>query len=303
MVLPESGLVYEVTKGVLTGHSFTSIITTLCAYLTLSTSIHKACTYDELIKTKLQGAGDDWIMKLPKEKLTSINEFVTLSGNPCDDFIENEGRIKSTYPDKFCTFLKKHYLFGLIAWNENELFTNWVYPTSTKMKLHNKIMDRLIMCVSGPFNSNINYCAKKLIIYDIIDFYTRGRHGWYKDVYYNRVFDQVYARLLSSDSIDEILLAIPNSMEFEWYGQISGSTCSVPIREITEDYMTMFDTRVSKSRLWMLRPTFFERHESVRRLKVFDVNKKYIAPYFTDLGDTWFSRLYKACRSPFAWMC
>lgn len=41
LVLPESNLVYHLNKGVATGHAFTSLVTTICAYGTLATAINR----------------------------------------------------------------------------------------------------------------------------------------------------------------------------------------------------------------------------------------------------------------------
>jgi hypothetical protein len=280
LVLPESGLIYEVSKGVLSGHAFTSIITTICAYITISTALNNTCDKDVLSKTCLQGAGDDWIMRLPKDRLNFIHNEICRSGNPCDDLSEDSGDLKDVYPNKFPTFLKKHYLLGNLAWNVNELFTNFVYPTSRKMKLYQLIMDKVVMCVSGPFNNNINYCCKKLIIYHFMDKYCKGRHGFHQRKRYKAYFDNVMEALLYEQSIDVCIARIPKVMRFGWIGQISGGTCDIELREIVKVVLKDFDNRVRKSRYWMLRPTIFERHESVRRLKVFDINKVFVPAYF-----------------------
>jgi hypothetical protein len=98
VVLPESGLVYEITKGILTGHAFTSIINTVCAFLTLSTSIHQTCNKTILNKTRLQGAGDDWIMKLPLDRLNFIHYKICASGTPCDSLDDMHGNLRDRYP-------------------------------------------------------------------------------------------------------------------------------------------------------------------------------------------------------------
>jgi len=59
IVLPESNLIYEITKGIASGHAFTSISTTVNAFLTLSTAMNKVLPSCELKRTRLQGAGDD----------------------------------------------------------------------------------------------------------------------------------------------------------------------------------------------------------------------------------------------------
>lgn len=297
MVLPESGLIYEVTKGVLTGHAFTSVITTLCAYITLATSIKNSCNKKLINKTRLQGAGDDWIMKLPKDRLNFIHSNILKSGNSCDEMTTTSGNLKDTYPNEFPTFLKKQYLYGFIGWNVPELFTNFVYPRSTKLKLLTRIENYIVMCVSGPFNRDINYCCKKLIIYNIIDMYCRGRHGYCSNnVLYKDIFSVVYRALLEERDIDKILTLIPTSMNFSFMGDISGFTESIDVQSLTRSYINKLDLRVRKSQYWMLRPTFFNRHEVVRRLKVFDLNKTYVEPMLFCKERTFTKHLYAYVR-------
>jgi len=274
LVLPESGLVYEVTKGVLTGHAFTSIITTVCAYITISTSINETHTSDEISRTKLQGAGDDWLLKVVYDKLHLLYESICSSGNKCDPLTDGAGKITSQYPDVFPTFLKKHYINGFIAWNVNELFTNLTYPTSTKMKLQTKIYDLMVMCVSGPFNNLIIDCCKRLIILHIISKFMIGRFGYTrKNTYYGIVFNEIYYALCFERSLDTIINKLPKSIKFSFMGELSGGTDEINLQYLCKMYIKELDVRVHKSRLWMVRPTLFPRHESVTRLKVFDINK------------------------------
>jgi hypothetical protein len=287
LVLPESGLIYEVTKGVLTGHSFTSIITTVCAFITLSTSVNESIRPEDKSKVRLQGAGDDWIMRIPKYGLHVLRDFVNkYSGNTCDSMYDSAGDLKKTFPYVFPTFLKKHYLYGLLAWNVPELFTNFSYPTSTKMKLNSKLNNLIVMCVSGPFNHNIVSCCKRLIIYYIADKNLAGRHvkrnmGSYNSLVYNEIF----RLLLYEPDINTIINAMPNTLRYSWFGDYTGCSDIIDIRRLCVIYINELDVRVRKSRVWMLRPTLYERHEEVRRLKVFDVKKVYIPLHFKGIHD------------------
>jgi hypothetical protein len=287
LVLPESGLIYEVTKGVLTGHSFTSIITTVCAFITLSTSVNESIRPEDKKNVRLQGAGDDWIMRIPKYGLHILRDYVNkYSGNTCDDMYDSAGDLKKTFPYVFPTFLKKHYLYGLLAWNVNELFTNFSYPTSTKMKLESKLNNLIVMCVSGPFNENIVSCCKRLIIYYVLEKYLFGRHvDNQMRGYNNLVYNEIYRMLLYEPDINTIINKVPRTLRYSWYADYTGHTDVIDIQRICTMYISDLDMRVRKSRVWMLRPTIYERHESVRRLKVFDVNKVYIPLYFTGMHD------------------
>jgi hypothetical protein len=295
LVLPESGLVYEVTKGVLTGHAFTSIVTTISAYITLATSINLAIPRKDICDTALQGAGDDWITKLPTKYLSYLDYFINkFSGHSIDSLFDSSGRVTDMYPNRFPTFLKKHYLLGTIAWNVNELFTNLSYPTSSKMSLHNKIQNLMVMCVSGPFNLDINYCCKKLMIYHIIDLYTQGRHGYgMRSEFYNLIFEKVYKLLLYEKDIEVILQAVPEYLSFEFMNNLAGSNTGIDVRSICTMYIEELDRKVLRSQVWMLRKTHYVRHENVRRLKVFDVNKLFVPSTFSFVRENFVSELYK----------
>jgi hypothetical protein len=49
-VLPESNLVYQINKGISSGHGFTSLLTTVCAYGTLATAINRVINNYPLTK-------------------------------------------------------------------------------------------------------------------------------------------------------------------------------------------------------------------------------------------------------------
>jgi hypothetical protein len=282
LVLPESGIIYEITKGVLTGHSFTSIVTTLCAYMTIATSLLKTVPKRLLRKTFLQGAGDDWIMKLPANYLAQIEYFITnRSGNPCKSFYNSRGDPTDYAPKIFPTFLKKHYIGGFIAWNESELYQNFIYPTSTKFKLHNRVWDYITMCVSGPFNDRIIDICKRLIIFRIVDKVTMGRfNGGKSGKYYQWIFDTALHGLKHFRNVYKLLDILPKTIYHPGLEYSLGCP-KYAFHFIVNKYLKLMDARVVKSRLWMVRPTLFERLESTRRLKVFDLNKVHIPPNHT----------------------
>jgi hypothetical protein len=275
LVLPESGLIYEITQGVLTGHSFTSIVTTLSAYFTLSTSVMLSTKKADLYKTGLQGAGDDWIGKFINSSLPKLDYIINnVSGHTADSLEKAKGCLTDVYPNKFPTFLKKHYIHGFIAWNVNELFINLSYPRSRKMKLRQRIYDLIVMSVSAPFNPMLNNCLRKLIIYNIIDVYTKGRYGYSeRSRNLTKIYEDVYDVLLYERNFSKILDKVPRALHLSSMEMISGKLNEVDVRSLCEFYLSEFDRRVNKSKRWMLRPTIFPMLESVRRLKVFDTNK------------------------------
>lgn len=298
VVLPESNLIYEISKGVMSGHAFTSIVTTLCAYMTISTAINKVAQPEQISRTYLQGAGDDWIMKLNVGIRNLVHRNIEkYSSNSCTNFGKASGYLENdSLYDYIPTFLKKQYIGGLIGWNEAELYTNLSYPTSTKMTLRTRIMDYMIHCVSGPFNERIVECVKKLIIYSIIDKYTMQRldTGTMRD-YYANIYDKVYADLNSTLSARDVLSRTPMTIEHYIVSNFRNDNV-LYLRDIICAYLDELDDRVHKSQIWMMRPTHFVRHEAVHRLKVFDINKTFIR--YNIMFNRWndVSKIYKLTK-------
>lgn len=109
VVLPDSGLVYEITKGIATGHGFTSILTTLCSFGTLATAINLTAP-QEIKRTVLRMAGDDVTGKMPAYILNGVNHIIAKeSGHIMDDLEAGSGFFNSTNRHIRCTFLKKKY--------------------------------------------------------------------------------------------------------------------------------------------------------------------------------------------------
>lgn len=118
VVLPGSNLVYKLCRGVSTGHAFTSLITTMCAYVTLATSVDKACSITGdtsesrqalLDSTRIGNAGDDCNIRLNSSLVTKVYDIISEeSGHKIDDMREN-GYIDSTNVDSRVTFLKKQF--------------------------------------------------------------------------------------------------------------------------------------------------------------------------------------------------
>jgi DNA-directed RNA polymerase len=107
VVIPDCGMIFEISKGISTGHPFTSIMNTLCAYLTLSTSIEKACSRKEIQQTWITNAGDDTVCKLPLNKLDAINQIMQRdSGMRMSDLSEKAGVLTSNILDHKISFLK-----------------------------------------------------------------------------------------------------------------------------------------------------------------------------------------------------
>lgn len=211
IVLPESNLIYEVTKGVASGHSFTSVITTLCAYGTISTAISKIIPKEEIKYTFLQGAGDDWNGVMPDKYLEKVSKEINdNSGSTCDPLTDRSGNLTDANSEVKPTFLKKAYDFGLIAWNKLELFVNLSYPTSSKMNLLTRIMDYMVMGTSGPFDVKLNNILERLIILQIYKQYIYSNHYLYgKQTIAYDIYEEVLTILRNYPLNKEILDVLP----------------------------------------------------------------------------------------------
>lgn len=166
VVLPESGLIYEITKGVATGHGFTSIITTMCSYGTLSTAINLAAPH-EVKRTLLRMAGDDVTGKIPLYIISAVDSIIAKrSGHIMDSLDVSCGIFESMNRHMRCTFLKKKY--QPFSWNDAELYSNLINPTM-KEKGFGKILDNLqIMITQAPFDLRLNNILLIMICLKII---------------------------------------------------------------------------------------------------------------------------------------
>lgn len=116
-VLPESNLVYQINKGISSGHGFTSLLTTVCAYGTLATSINRVINNFPLHKRRsllyssyIINAGDDVNMRLSSELVTPVYEdVINNSGHTIDD-IHNNGYYDSNCTTSRITLFKKQFL-------------------------------------------------------------------------------------------------------------------------------------------------------------------------------------------------
>lgn len=282
IVSPESNIIYELSKGLPTGHSFTSLLTTITAYLKISTAITKVIPSDKIKNTFLQGAGDDWNGLMPKQYLSKVSDHINrYSGATCDSFLENSGSIILDRDDNKPTFLKKNYKNGLIAWNRKELFTNYSYPTSNNRTTKDFIENTIVMCSSGPFDYQLNTIMKNLIIVRYFEQYLTNYSYNHKsslalqnttiDSEVNKVMD--LAGFFFKQPID-IMHEIFNSRPI--YNNAHVRIATINFRGPLQLYLTAFDNKINASHKFMLSSRIYTRFETLVRLKVFDTKKKYI---------------------------
>jgi hypothetical protein len=164
VVLPDSNLVYKITKGIATGHPFTSLVNTICAYTTFATAIYNTCTQEEILMSKIWVAGDDVLCKLPLNKLNKIAEELSHnSGMKISNLSDSSGPLVTSNFRYNISFLKKKFLNHGIGWNELELLSNLI-NSSNGRKTSMAEIDRIInMLMNGPCDFDMNEQIIKLI--------------------------------------------------------------------------------------------------------------------------------------------
>lgn len=270
VVIPDCGMIFELSKGISTGHPFTSIMNTLCAYLTLSTSIQQACTPDEIKNSWITNAGDDTICKLPLLKLKPINWILqNKSGMKMSDIDAAAGTLTTNDFTRNVSFLKYKWNLGLFSWNELELFQNFIYPTTRTKSLSHQVNRMKFFTVMAPFDPVIQElvkCSILVLAHNFMNF----KVPWSDLPLFNRY---KYTKILHKSYIDQTIerfsgaprhpVLTPN--EFTWYNL-----------KTMKEYLNDVDRDARISKNWMLEWRPFKKVEHRIRIKIFDKNKVFI---------------------------
>lgn len=278
IVLPESGFIYEISKGVSTGHGLTSIITTLCSYGTFSTSLLNVCkTKEELDRTWMVMAGDDVMLKLPVHLLDKLQkEIDTNSGHVIDNLHENSGYLDSYNDKMMCTFLKKSYAFGHFCWNSPELYHNLINPTLKGGSFGVITSNLRMMIYQAPMNLKLNNLIKALIICQYIKkacFNVRGIYrkyfkldrlfdfiDWVKD----KLYDYDYDIQLMNYNYGRYEVVNMDLLQYD-------NTQSLSL--FIKNKLNELNNVISQKRSWFTEWRPFKHWEKNTRLLVFDVAK------------------------------
>jgi hypothetical protein len=278
IVLPESRFIYQISKGLATGHGMTNIITTLCSYGTFSTAILKSTNYAERERTFLTMAGDDVIGRLPVSIVTKVNnQLKYFSGMKVDDLEDNSGYVDSNEALHRNTFLKKKYAFGLLSWNEIELFINLSYPTSNKLSEFRRCDNYLQMSRQAPFDSVINNTMMNLTIFTLFEGVLQAVRSSELTKHQAPYFTNILRKLRQNTELYEVAdlskipvkIIVPSEHE---------GTSYVELRRHITDRIVRFKDIIRKASSWMMTRREFKSMETVTRLKVFDYNKVYVKP-------------------------
>jgi hypothetical protein len=184
IVLPESNLIYQINKGISTGHGFTSLITTMCAYGTLATAVNEITNTPEfkdakdvlMDSSRIANAGDDVNIKLDVDIINPVYEkVINESGHTIDNMNQN-GYHNSNNVCSRVTFLKKQ--FQQFSWNPRELFTNLVHPTVAERNFGHRADNLKVLMYQSPLNTELN----NKIICLILCYILCGRGYGYNDM-------------------------------------------------------------------------------------------------------------------------
>lgn len=306
IVLPESNLVYELSKGLPTGHSFTSILTTITAYMKISTAINKVIPKSEIKETHLQGAGDDWCGVMPIKYLSAVSTHInTFSGAKCDDFSINANSILSnkTYP--LPTFLKKKYTSYGLSWYIPELFTNLSYPTSTKLTLNNFVQNCMVMCTSGPFDQDLNKIMKNVILVKYCEFELKMHKRLCLGLGIEIGPDvekrlKVIKDLCGVNMKNTVPLNHRVFTPFDVKNRKGVVLLTLDLTVSIQQYFDEFDAKIHNSMKFMWSKRIYEKFETLVRLKVFDTKKKYIRNDNLNINRSFITKYYLIYKS---WLC
>jgi hypothetical protein len=299
VIIPESNLVYKLCKGVSTGHGFTSLITTLCAYGTLATSLNritdKYSTDDKenyLKTTRIGNAGDDCNLKINVNLIEDLYyDVINESGHKIDDIRDN-GYIDSNNPRSRVTFLKKQ--FHDFSWNSRELFTNLVHPTVAEKNFGHRADNLKVLIYQSPMNNNLNNKLICLILCYILSGKGYGHNsmiaaklnGGILSVYelIERCIDINFD---NPDFIDELLKLdygrfevthtyIGNKKIFGYPTIFKGNYISVDA--FIKDVLYDFKKQIPKKINWFQRRVNYKMHRSKNTLTVYDYMKVFTKP-------------------------
>lgn len=319
VLLPESNMVYKLCKGVSTGHGFTSLITTLCAYGTLAASIKRVIAkYDEstqhelLLSTRIGNAGDDCNIRLSSELVEDLYfDVINNSGHTIDD-IRINGYIESNNPTSRVTFLKKQ--FREFSWNSEELFTNLLHPTVAERNFGHRADNLKVLMFQSPLNNNLNNKLICLILCYILSGRGYGHSGLIEARLNERVLS--YHRLIDicndigfndSSFIDKLLEL--EYGDFETYFPLldkdtilgthsifGPSVVSIDrlIKDVLKDIKRTLAIKVN----WFTRRVNYKMHRSKNTLTVYDYMKVYTRPKSNNVSfDAFRIHYYKMINS------
>ena len=293
-VVPESGIIYEVTKGLSTGHGFTSLMTTLVAYGTLSTALHKVCSKEDLLDTRILNAGDDMTAKFKTKYVNRLyQEIKENSGFDFDDIREHCGYFAAKGTNGLnCTFLKKKY--NNFSWNDKELFANLLTPTMKTKGFGSKIGNLKQMILQAPFDRDLNNKLKTIMVMHTFNDYAER---YKRRTLVNRRVNHLYNNFLTYlaktpgciyDPLIYLRRLKRETGNFDiWCQQYQDYTKFNVINYLIFE-LEELNVDINTKQRWFNKHLRLECHRVTMRLAVFDIGKKNTNPrgfYYKNIKD------------------
>jgi hypothetical protein len=143
VVLPQSKLIYKISKGISSGHPYTSVVGSLINWLLWSTAINNACPEHVTKQTRLKCMGDDTLALIPYSYCSFIEKQIGKSGMKFDTFTHRCGPMCSDDIGESKTFLKKIYNNNGLSWDFDSIVDNLLY--NHKLKTLDREIQRVRM--------------------------------------------------------------------------------------------------------------------------------------------------------------
>lgn len=317
LVLPESNMVYHIDKGISTGHGFTSLVTTMCAYGTLATSLRRV-VLDKIMKeypndsqhswisqlskelemTYIANAGDDCTIKIRARDVQDLYDDVILnSGHKIDD-ITNCSYIISNDSLNRVTFIKKQFMD--FSWNPPELYSNLVHPILSQRGLNQRPDNMKVNIYQSPLSLTMNNFLMFLTVYYIL----LGDPNTYRIFYEARkakeiicIYDFILmCKKFKFYSVDfsEKLKSIDYG-EFSHYLPIGKKTIykktfplhyqtKISLNRYIKDVLNDISIKIPKRQNWFLNDVKYKMHRVKNTLTVYDFLKTFTYPKSNNLS-------------------
>jgi hypothetical protein len=113
-ILIDPGLLFKLTKGLPSGHPFTSIINTVCNWVLWTTIFYNYCQRTDTDcdhRFRIICSGDDTIIKVPRNiDLNILTQCINESGMTTDEISNTLGMFYTIDGTQGVTFLRRRFL-------------------------------------------------------------------------------------------------------------------------------------------------------------------------------------------------
>lgn len=289
VVLPESNLIYQITKGIPSGHAFTSQITTLCAYNILALSLMKTVKEDDLKYTRINNAGDDSNLRVPSYSLGRIDDYINKeTPMVVDCFKDCSGLFDTNDMELMNTFLKKKYVNNEFSWNDVELFINLANPTMKGKGFGTRVDNLRQMILQAPLDFSLNKDIGVLIIGLYFERFWKKSKRYLKTKFLDNLHPFNWFKHYSRNrykSLIELIESYDYSPNIRTEFLDSGRFVKADFREYLLGQAIRLEKDTNKKIHWFLAERPFIMHESTHRVGAFDAGKITLTPFYYKTSD------------------